>query len=85
MATVEERLSRLEVNVAEHSAALGELRGLMVGLDRKIDHLSESMERRFDHQDTKFSKFFLWVIMAQLSTLLAIVAGMFGIVTNLLP
>jgi uncharacterized coiled-coil protein SlyX len=97
MTTVEDRLSRLEVIVAEHSATLGEFRGLMVGVDQKIDRLSqgldrlavsierrfEGMERRFDHQDTKFSKFFLWVIMAQLTTLLAIVAGLFGIVTRL--
>lgn len=99
MATMEERISRVETALLDYSATLGELRGLLVGLTQKVDQgfeavnrrfegverRFESMERRFDNQDAKFSKFFLWVIMAQLMTLLAIVAGLFGIVTRLLP
>jgi uncharacterized protein YydD (DUF2326 family) len=66
MATVEERVSYLEAKMEEVGKTLGELKGLIVDLDKKIDQR------------------FMWLIGIQFAILIAIVAGLFGIVTRLI-
>ena len=87
MPVVEERLSLLEVKMHEVGAtlvriesALGSLHQMVTGLDQRIDKL----DQRVDRLDDRAVKLFLWVIGIQMTTLIAIVAGLFGIVTKLI-
>jgi vacuolar-type H+-ATPase subunit I/STV1 len=49
-------------------------------LDRRVDKL----DQRVDKLDERAVKLFQWVIGIQMTTLIAIVAGFFGIVTRLI-
>ena len=66
MALVEERVSYLEAKMEELGKTLGEFKGLILDLDKKIDQR------------------FMWLIGIQFAILIAIVAGLFGIVTRLI-
>jgi nitrate/nitrite-specific signal transduction histidine kinase len=66
MAVIEERVSYLEAKMEEVGTVLGELKGLVLELDKKIDQR------------------FMWLIGIQFAILIAIVAGLFGIVTRLM-
>ena len=57
-------------------------------LDRRIDRLEHSVEtldRRVDKLDARVEKQFLWVAGIQMTTLITIVAGLFGLVAKLIP
>lgn len=102
MSTVERRVFYLEGKVEEHSGAIGDLRGLIVALDQKVDRLiasldqkvdrlNEKMDRRFDALEERFDRRFEavdrrfnWVIGIQFSILVAIIAGLFGVLATLL-
>ena len=80
MASVEERVSYLEGKVEEQSRSFTDLRGLIGGLDAKIDRLdarldqrTDRIEQRIDVLDQKVSRQFLWLAGVQLTTLLAII------------
>jgi len=77
MAAVEERVSYLEGKMEDVSTHLMEVKGVINALDLKMD-------RRFDLLEERFDRRFLWLLGAQLTTLLTIVAGMFGVITRLL-
>jgi len=99
MATMEERISHLETKSEQFSGLVGELRGMVMSVDQKITSLDQKVEkmdrrlgalddkwdRHFDGLDHKFTKMFLAVIGIQITTLLAIVAGLFSMVSKLLP
>ena len=73
MATVEERISFIEVKME----AVADLRALLVGLDQKMDQKLVGLDQKMDRH-------FMWVIGIQVTTLLTLVAGLFGIVATLL-
>lgn len=77
MAEVEERVSYLEAKMEDVSRNLVELKSAIVALDQKVD-------RRFDLLEERFERRFLWLLGAQFTTLLTIVAGMLGVITRLL-
>ena len=60
---------------------LGSLHQMVMGLDQRIDKL----DVRIDRLDDRMVKLFLWVIGIQITTLLTIVAGLFGLVAKLIP
>lgn len=88
MATAEERLAALETRVDEHSRGLAEVRAAIVNLEQRIDRRFDAVDRRFEgidgrlagmdarlsSLDDKFSRYFVWMLGAQVSTLAAIVA-----------
>ena len=74
---VEERVSYLEARMEDLSRNMAELKGAVVALDQKMD-------RRFDLLEERFDRKFLWLLGAQLTTLLTMIAGMFGVITRLL-
>ena len=88
MATAEERLAALETRVDEHSRGLAEVRTAIVNLEERIDRRFDAVDRRFEgidarladmdgrlsSLDDKFSRYFVWMLGAQVSTLAAIVA-----------
>lgn len=77
MAAVEERVAHLEAKMEDVSRNLMRLESAIMALDQKMD-------RRFDLLEERFDRKFLWLLGAQLTTLLTIIAGMFGVITRLL-
>ena len=73
MATAPQRISALETQMDEHSRAMGDLRGLIMALQQKMEALEQKMERRF-----------MWVIGMQFTTLLTLFASMVTIISMLL-
>lgn len=61
----------------EVGKSLARLESAVSGLDLK-------MHRRFDGLEERSERRFLWLRGAQLTTLIAIIAGMFGVITKLL-
>jgi predicted nuclease with TOPRIM domain len=87
MPVVEERLTLLEgkmqevgVTLVRIETTLGSLHQLVLRLEQRIDKL----DQRVDKLDDRVVRLFLWVIGIQMTTLIAIVAGLFGIVTRLI-
>ena len=58
-------------------------------IDRRFDAVDrrfEGMERRFEGVDRKLEQVdrrFMWIVGTQIATLLAIVAGLFGVITRI--
>ncbi len=57
MATLEERVSKLEARVGEHFLGVDDLRGLISRVDAKIDRLDEKLDRRFDALSNRIDGF----------------------------
>ena len=57
-------------------------------LDQKVERLDLRMDKldaRVDKLDARMERQFLWIVGIQMSTLIAIMAGLFGIVAKLIP
>jgi hypothetical protein len=68
-------------------ATLARIETILLSLDQKVDKLDlgvDRLDQRVDRIDDRVVKLFLWVIGIQMTTFLAIVAGLFGIVTKLI-
>ncbi len=87
MGTTDERLVGLE-------AKLDDLKELMLVRFNHVDDRFNQIDSRFKQVDDRFGQVdsrldrmdrrFLWILGMQFTTLLAIMAGMFGIIANLL-
>ena len=75
MRGVEERVSYVEAKVDEFSKAIVDLKSAIAALDQKMD-------RRFDALEDRSERRFLWLLGAQLTTLIALIGGMFGVMTK---
>ena len=94
MPVVEERLSLLEVKMQEVGTTLVRMEGILasvhqmvVALDQRVDRLDQRFDRldqRIERLDERAVKLFMWVVGIQMTTLIAIVAGLFGIVARLI-
>jgi uncharacterized coiled-coil protein SlyX len=86
MPAAEERLSLLEVKMEQVGTTLVRMETILVSLDQKVDKLDlrvDRLDQRIDKLDDRAMKLFLWVIGIQMTTFLAIVAGLLGIVAKL--
>ena len=54
MATVEERLARLEARVEEHSQLFGTMREALLAFEHRMDVRFDGIDRRFDAVDRRF-------------------------------
>jgi chromosome segregation ATPase len=73
VATVEQRLSYQEAKMEDVGKALADLKGSIVALDQKVDRRFDAVEQRF-----------MWLFGAQITTLITIMAGLFGIIASLI-
>lgn len=74
--TSEGRLARVEAKVEEQTVTNTDLRGLILGLDGKIDRLILSLDRKIDRIDERIERFFLWIVGIQFGILVAIIAAL---------
>ena len=77
MMPVEARVLVLETKMDEVTKAITELKTAITALDQKAD-------RRFDASEAKSERHFFWLLGTGVTTLVAIIAGMFGIIAKLI-
>lgn len=84
MATIEERMVAVEVRTTALEGTMTDTSRTVMAVDADlktmIAALDARMERRFDALDRRF----MFVVALQFTTLMAIVAAAFGVITRLL-
>ena len=81
MPVAEERVSVLEAKMEQVGTTLIRMETILSSLDQKVERL----DLRVDKLDARLEKQFLWIVGIQMITLIAIMAGLFGIVAKLIP
>jgi predicted nuclease with TOPRIM domain len=87
MLAVEERLTQVEAKMQQLDVTLARIETVLSSLDNKVDKLDMRMDRldeRMDRLDERMEKRFLWVIGIQMTILITIAGGLFGIVVKLI-
>jgi hypothetical protein len=98
MGSLEERMSRVEAKVEEQGKLEQRMNGRFDQVEHQLDQRFTQIDLRFTQVDESFRELrslivgldgkyetrFMWLIGLQFATLIAIVAGMFGIVTKLI-
>ena len=87
MATVEERLARLEARVEEHSQLFGTMREALLAFEHRMDLRFDGIERRFDAVDRRFEAIdrrfetldtkFVWLIGLYVTSVIAFAIAVF--------
>lgn len=73
-------MSYLEAEMSESGKAIADIRQTLLAIDQKIDRRFDAFEQRIDK---RFDRWFMWLLGVQIATLLAIIGGLFQIVTKL--
>ena len=81
MPAAEERLSLVEAKMEQVGTTLSRMEATLLSLDQKIDRL----DLRVDKLDARVEKQFFWIAGVQMTTLVAIIAGLLGLVAKLIP
>lgn len=91
MIQFEPRVARVERAVDEHTQVIGGLREAVAGLDQRVGRLEDRMDRgfervdhRFDAIEEKMSRHFRWQTGILLSSLIAMMGTLGGIVAVLI-
>lgn len=85
--SLDERVEKLDQRVEKLDQRVERLDQRVDKLDRRIDRLEqcvETLDRRVDRFDVRVEKRFLWVAGIQMTTLITIMAGLFGLVAKLI-
>ena len=95
LSVLEVQMQEIGATLARIEDVLGGLVKLVTSLDERVDkldrridkleHSVETLDRRVDKLDARVEKQFLWVAGIQRTTLITIVAGLFGLVAKLIP
>lgn len=96
MQDVEERVAFLEGRVEEHSQMVNGIRDALTSLEARMDRRFEQFETRVDQRfvqvearidalDGKVSRQFVWLVGLLVTTLITVMAALFGLVAALLP
>ena len=87
----EPRMARMERVMDEHTQVIGGLREAVTSLDQRVGRLEdrvdrgfERVDRRFDAMDEKMSRHFRWQLGILLSSLIAMMGTLGGIVAVLI-
>jgi hypothetical protein len=64
MATVEERVSYLEVKMEQCGQAIIDIRQMFLAIDRRFDSFEQRMDKRFDRSE----RWFMWLLGMQIAT-----------------
>jgi hypothetical protein len=88
MATVEERLARLEARVEEHSQLFVTIRETLIAFGHRMDVRFDGIERRFDAVDRRFEAIdrrfetldtkFVWLIGLYVTSVIAFAIAAFS-------
>jgi hypothetical protein len=88
VATVEERVAFLEARVEEHARMTDGIREAIMSMDDRLDRrmarLEEKIDLRADAVDARMSRQFLWLVGLHVTTLVAMVGALSGIIAAIL-
>ena len=96
MQDLDERVAFLEGRVEEHSQMVNGIRDALTSLEARMDRRFEQFETRVDQRfvqvearidalDGKVSRQFVWLVGLLVTTLITVMAALFGLVAALLP
>ena len=96
MLDIDERVAFLEGRVQEHSQMVNGIRDALTSLEARMDRRFEQFETRVDQRfvqvetridalDGKVSRQFVWLVGLLVTTLITVMAALFGLVAALLP
>ena len=96
MLDIDERVAYLEGRVEEHSQMVNGIRDALTSLEARMDRRFEQFETRVDQRfgqvdaridalDGKVSRQFVWLVGLLVTTLITVMAALFGLVAALLP
>lgn len=69
---IREAVNHLEARV---DARLAGMDNRLAAFEERVDRRFEGLEHRFDVMDEKFSRYFVWILGAQVTTLAAVVTA----------
>ena len=85
MESVEERMAYVEGRLEEQGIAMSDMRDAIVRLEGRMERFEDRVDRRFDGVDRRFdrledrmSRFFMWQVGIQITTLTAVVVALFS-------
>lgn len=95
MASIEERVTRVEATMEAVRADVAELKGLLGtvrdelqqgfrAMDDRLDRRFAAMDDRLDHGFEAVDRRLRWVVGLQMAVILAILAGLFTLVAKLI-
>lgn len=83
MDRVEERMAYVEGRLEEQSLVMTDMREAVVRLEDRMERRFEAVDRRFDAVDRRFdrledrmSRYFMWQVGIQITTLTAVVVAL---------
>jgi hypothetical protein len=76
-------MSYLEAEMDESGKAIADIRQTLLAIDQNIDRRFDAFEQRIDKRFDRGDRWFMWLLGVQIATLLAIIGGLFQIVTKL--
>jgi ribosomal protein S6 len=76
MPTVDERVAYLEGRMEDHKGDVSTLRQDIRDLRKQIENLDQKVDRNFYSVDSKLSRYFIWLVGAQIGVLLAVVGAL---------
>ena len=96
MQDIDERVAFLEGRVEEHSQMVNGIRDALTSLEARMDRRFEQFETRVDQRfvqvdaridalDGKVSRQFVWLVGLHVTSLITVMAALFGLVAALLP
>ncbi|HVZ22353.1 MAG TPA: hypothetical protein VG871_14875 [Vicinamibacterales bacterium] len=80
---LDERVARIEGRMTEQSKTLDFFRDAMNRIDGRfaqMDARFAQVDVRFDHLEDKMSRQFVWLVGIQVTTLLAMIGGLLGVI-----
>lgn len=76
MESVEERMAYVEGRLEEQGIAMNDMRDAIVRLEDRMDRRFDAADRRFDRLEDRMSRFFMWQVGIQITTLTAVVVAL---------
>ena len=94
LSLVEVKMQEIGTTLVRMEGILGSLHQMVLGLDQRVERLDQridrleqrvdTVEQGVDKLDARVEKQFFWVAGIQMTTLIAMIAGLFGLVSKLL-
>lgn len=76
MESVEERMAYVEGRIEEQGIAMNDMRDATVRLEDRMERRFEAVDRRFDRLEDRMSRYFMWQVGIQITTLTAVVVAL---------
>ena len=76
MDRIEERMAYVEGRLEEQAITMSDMRDSIVRLEDRMERRFDTVDRRFDRLEDRMSRFFMWQVGIQITTLTAVVVAL---------